>query len=278
MVLVMKLTSFCWNVADGRQPDANLTDHQKERALKELPKLLDFAGYVLFFPSLFAGPAFDYVDYKRWIETTMFEVPAGTDVTMKAPTRKKRKIPRSATPAMWKLAKGLFWIFLFLQLSGTYYPGFYIGDEYMKYGFFHRVWLLHMLGFTSRLKYYGVWAMTEGSCILSGLGYKGVDAATGKISWDRLRNVDPWGVETAQNTRAYLGSWNMNTNNWLRNYIYLRVTPRGKKPGFRASMATFVTSAFWHGFYPGYYLSFILASFVQTVAKSQSPFQITESY
>lgn len=268
MVLVMKLTSFCWNVADGRQPDANLTDHQKERALKELPKLLDFAGYVLFFPSLFAGPAFDYVDYKRWIETTMFEVPAGTDVTMKAPTRKKRKIPRSATPAMWKLAKGLFWIFLFLQLSGTYYPGFYIGDEYMKYGFFHRVWLLHMLGFTSRLKYYGVWAMTEGSCILSGLGYKGVDAATGKISWDRLRNVDPWGVETAQNTRAYLGSWNMNTNNWLRNYIYLRVTPRGKKPGFRASMATFVTSAFWHGFYPGYYLSFILASFVQTVAKN----------
>ncbi|KOS16802.1 Lysophospholipid acyltransferase [Escovopsis weberi] len=34
----------------------------------------------------------------------------------------------------------------------------------------------------------------------------------------------------------------MNTNNWLRNYIYLRVTPRGKKPGFRASMVTFVTN------------------------------------
>jgi lysophospholipid acyltransferase len=83
-----------------------------------------------------------------------------------------------------------------------------------------------------------------------------------------LRNVSPWGVESAQNTRAYLGNWNINTNNWLRNYMYLRVTPRGKKPGFRASMATFVTSAFWHGFYPGYYLSFVLASFVQTVAKS----------
>jgi hypothetical protein len=88
------------------------------------------------------------------------------------------------------------------------------------------------------------------------------------VSWDRLMNVNPWGVETAQNTRAYLGNWNINTNNWLRNYVYLRVTPRGKKPGFRASMATFVTSAFWHGFYPGYYLSFVLASFVQTVAKS----------
>jgi lysophospholipid acyltransferase len=271
MVLVMKLTSFCWNVADGRLPEADLSDHQKERALKQLPSLLDFAGYVLFFPSLMAGPAFDYVDYKRWIETTMFEVPAGTDPTKKPPTRKKRKIPRSATPAMWKLAKGLFWILLFLQLSGMYYPSLFIGDEYMKYGFLRRVWLLHMLGFTSRLKYYGVWAMTEGSCILSGLGYKGVDPATGQVSWDRLRNVDPWGVETAQNTRAYLGAWNINTNNWLRNYMYLRVTPRGKKPGFRASMATFVTSAFWHGFYPGYYLTFVLASFVQTVAKSWLP-------
>ncbi|PBP23862.1 MBOAT family protein, partial [Diplocarpon rosae] len=268
MVLVMKLTAFCWNVADGCLPDEELSDLQKERAIKELPSLLDYAGYVLFFPSLFAGPAFDYVDYRYWIETTMFEVPAGVDPSKKAPTRKKRKIPRSGTPATWKAATGLFWIVLFLQLSGWYYPDLLTGDEYLNHGFFHRVWILHMLGLTTRFKYYGVWALTEGACILSGLGYKGIDPVTGKVSWDRLRNVSPWGVESAQNTRAYLGNWNINTNNWLRNYIYLRVTPRGKKPGFRASMATFVTSAFWHGFYPGYYLSFVLASFVQTVAKN----------
>lgn len=269
MVLVMKLTAFCWNVADGRLPEQELSDFQKERAMKQLPSLLDFAGYVLFFPSLMAGPAFDYVDYKRWIETTMFEVPAGVDPSKKAPTRKKRKIPRSATPALWKAASGAFWIMLFLQLAGRFYPDLLTGDAYMSYGFIRRVWILHMLGLTTRTKYYGVWALTEGACILSGLGYKGVDPTTGKISWDRLCNVKPWGVESAQNTRGYVGSWNINTNNWLRNYIYLRVTPRGKKPGFGASMATFVTSAFWHGFYPGYYLTFVLASFVQTAAKSK---------
>jgi lysophospholipid acyltransferase len=269
MVLVMKLTAFCWNVADGRLLEADLSDFQKERAIRQLPSLLDFAGYVLFFPSLFAGPAFDYVDYRRWIETTMFEVPFGVDPTKKAPTRKKRKIPRSGTPATWKAATGIFWILLFLRLSGSYYPDLFTGNQYMQYGFVHRVFMLHMLGVTTRLKYYGVWSLTEGACILSGLGYKGVDPITGKVSWDRLQNVNPWGVESAQNSRAYLGNWNINTNNWLRNYIYLRVTPKGKKPGFRASMATFVTSALWHGFYPGYYLTFVLASFVQTVAKSQ---------
>lgn len=270
MVLVMKLTAFCWNVADGRQPTKDLSDYQKERAIQKLPSLLDFTGYVLFFPSLFGGPSFDYVDYRRWIETTMFEVPPGVDPSKRAPTRKKRKIPRSGTPAAWKAATGVVWIGIFLTLSGMYYPALLTGDEYMNYGFARRVFILHMLGFTSRTKYYGVWALTEGACILSGMGYNGVDPVTGKVSWDRLRNVSPWGVETAQNTRAYLGSWNINTNNWLRNYVYLRVTPRGKKPGFRASMATFVTSAFWHGFYPGYYLSFVLASFIQTSAKSLS--------
>lgn len=270
MVLVMKLSAFCWNVADGRLPASELSAFQKERALKTLPSPLNYAAWVLFFPSLFGGPAFDYVDYRNWIECTMFELPPGADPLKKAPTRKKRKIPRSGTPAMWKAAGGLFWILLFLKFSGFVYNDIFTGQKFLEFGFFKRVWFLYLLGFTARLKYYGVWALTEGACILSGLGYNGVDQATGKVSWDRLQNVNPWGVETAQNSRAYLGNWNMNTNHWLRNYIYLRVTPKGKKPGFRASMATFTTSAFWHGFYPGYYLSFITASFLQTVAKSKS--------
>jgi lysophospholipid acyltransferase len=113
-----------------------------------------------------------------------------------------------------------------------------------------------------------VWTLAEGACILSGIGYNGFDTTTGKVFWNRLENIDPWKLETAQNSYAYLGNWNKNTNHWLRNYVYLRVTPKGKKPGFRSSMATFTTSAFWHGFYPGYYFAFVLGSFVQTVAKS----------
>ncbi|OLN81525.1 Lysophospholipid acyltransferase [Colletotrichum chlorophyti] len=268
MVLLMKLSAFCWNVADGQLSEDQLSDFQKERRLVDLPGLLDYAGYVLFFPALLVGPAFDYADYRKWIDTTMFDLPAQVDPSKKPPVRKKRKIPRSGTPAALKAASGLGWIALFMVLSG-YYPITYLtSPSFMDHTFFGRVWILHMAGFTARLKYYGVWSLTEGACILAGLGYNGVDPVTGRVSWNRLQNINPWGVETAQNTRAYLANWNMNTNNWLRNYVYLRVTPRGKKPGFRASLLTFGTSALWHGFYPGYYLSFILASFIQTVAKN----------
>lgn len=274
MVLVMKLSAFAWNVFDGTLPEDQLSDHQKDRRILKLPALLDYAGYVLFFPSLFVGPAFDYNEYRGWIDCSMFDVPVSVDPAKKPPTRKKRKIPRSGTPATWKMISGLLWIIAFLNLGKWYSPDVLFSDRFMTYSLVRRVIVLHLVGFTARTKYYGVWFLAEGSCILAGLGYNGIDPATGSVSWSRLQNINPWGVESAQNSRAYLENWNMNTNKWLRYYIYLRVTPRNKKPGFRASMATFVTSAFWHGFYPGYYLAFVLASFVQTAAKRTSKYPL----
>ncbi|KAM0570797.1 hypothetical protein ACHAO2_008330 [Verticillium nonalfalfae] len=268
MVLVMKLSAFCWNVADGQLPSDHLSDLQKDRKLVELPPLLEYAGYVMFFPSLFGGPTFEYVEYRRWLDTSMFDLPPNLEASKKPPVRRQRKVPRSGTPAAWKAASGLMWIAFFVFMSGSFSPSRLTHPALLEHGFIRRVWILYCVGLTARMKYYGAWSLAEGACILTGLGYNGVDPITGKVSWNRLQNIDPRGVELAQNVRGYLGSWNMNTNKWLRNYVYLRVTPRGKKPGFRASLMTFGTSALWHGFYPGYYMTFILASLIQTVAKN----------
>ncbi|OAP57547.1 hypothetical protein AYL99_08285 [Fonsecaea erecta] len=266
MVLIMKLHGFSWNVHDGRLKGELLTDAQKDRAVYKMPNLLDFAGYVFFFPSIFTGPAFEYADYKRWLDGSIYDTTPGSKGA--PPTKGKRRIPHSTVPAVRKAIGGLLWIGAFLQLSQWYYVPFFLSDEYMTFSFPYRVWLLQMLGFATRTKYYGVWSLTEGACIMAGISYNGVDEKTGQAKWDHLENVNPWGIETAQNSRAYLDNWNKNTNKWLRNYIYLRVTPKGKKPGFRATLATFLTSALWHGFYPGYYLTFVLAAFIQTVAKN----------
>ena len=42
-----QLTAFCWNVHDGRLPEDSLADFQKERAVRQMPSFLDFAGYVV---------------------------------------------------------------------------------------------------------------------------------------------------------------------------------------------------------------------------------------
>jgi len=45
-----------------------------------------------------------------------------------------------------------------------------------------------------------------------------------------------------------LDSWNKMTSLWLRYVVYERC---------RSTFAVFLFSAFWHGFYPGYYLTFL---------------------
>ncbi|KAJ5934032.1 Membrane bound O-acyl transferase MBOAT [Penicillium verhagenii] len=232
----MSISHIYRQIADDSQMVDITGAQMKYSAITEFPSMMDYAGYVLFFPSLFAGPSFEYVDYRRWLDTTLFDVPPGTDPSKRAP------------PAFKKALVGLLWIGAFVYLGSIFTTDFVLSDEFLQYGFPRRMLTVYLLGFTSRLKYYGVWSLTEGACILSGLGYNGFDPKSGKVFWNRLENVDPWSLETAQNSHAYLGSWNKNTNHWLRNYVYLR--------------------RLWHGFYPGYYMTFVLGSFVQTVAKN----------
>lgn len=266
MVLCMKLTSFAWNIHDGTSDESSLSEFQKDRMIKQHPKLLDFLAYCLFFPSLLTGPSYDYREFERWIDLSMF------DVTLNDPRRKwistkKRVIPRSGRFATWKLVQGLLWIAIwtnadnYISLEHARSPQFVQNNPFL-----YRILYLYLLGITYRLKYYGAWSISEGACILSGLGFNG-KTANGKYRWDRVKNIDPWIVETAQNAHTFLGSWNMNTSKWLRNYVYLRVTPKGRKPGFRSTLATFVTSALWHGTRPGYYITFVTGAFYQAVGK-----------
>lgn len=55
---------------------------------------------------------------------------------------------------------------------------------------------------------------------------------------------------------------------WLKNYIFLRMLPNNKKGGQAgAAFATFVVSAIWHGFYPGFFSFFIAAGLLDYQAK-----------
>lgn len=122
-----------------------------------------------------------------------------------------------------------------------------------------------------RSKYYFGWFLTEGSCILAGIGYNGEDSQ-GNIRWDRCRNVDFLAVELAPNMRSITTFWNMRTSDWLKNYIYFRLSPEGTKPSFICTIGTYAVSAFWHGFYPGYYSFFFLSAIYTELAKDTRRF------
>ncbi len=57
-----------------------------------------------------------------------------------------------------------------------------------------------------------------------------------------------------------IDNWHITTSLWLRRIAYDRL-PKGK------TLGVFVLSAFWHGFYPGYYFTFVLAAFMIYVGR-----------
>lgn len=264
MVLCMKLTGFAWNVQDGRKPESELSTFQKNKAIKSHPPLLNFLSFSFFYPSLLTGPSFDYIDYESWLNSKMF-----TDLpeSKKPGKKRKRNIPKSGKVSFYRSLQAVGWLLLW-QKSGEYFSvETTFTPWYTNKNFLFKLWYLYVLAFTYRLKYYAAWTLSEASCILAGLGYNGYDKETKTIRWDRVQNIDIFAFESAQNIHGALEAWNQNTNKWLKNYVYLRVSKKGKKPGFKSTLFTFLTSAFWHGTRPGYYLSFATGALLQTCGK-----------
>ena len=103
-----------------------------------------------------------------------------------------------------------------------------------------------------------------------GLGYTGpgVKPSDPPHIWDRACNVDILGFEFALNSKDLIDAWNKKTGSWLRQCVYLRLVTPGKKPSAWVAVITYMVSAFWHGFRPGYYLTFASGALFNIAARS----------
>lgn len=68
-------------------------------------------------------------------------------------------------------------------------------------------------------------------------------------------------MDLKTNPKDKIDKWNISVQTWLRRYVYLRVytekeMKENPKKANKAQMITFGVSAFWHGFYPSYYIAF----------------------
>eukprot|EP00970_Alexandrium_tamarense_P019938 scaffold14643_cov1538-Alexandrium_tamarense.AAC.1 len=89
----------------------------------------------------------------------------------------------------------------------------------------------------------------EGASNIWYAGFEGFDASGNPKGWEVSNNIDVIQFETAPNLKTLSAAWNKKTANWLAKYVYIRTGG--------SLFATYGMSAFWHGFYPGYYLFFM---------------------
>ncbi|KAJ2520627.1 Lysophospholipid acyltransferase [Coemansia sp. RSA 2049] len=263
MVFVIKITSLAWCVYDGTQPQDSLSSYQKKNAVAAVPGLLELLGYVFFFPGLAVGPAFELATYRRMVRLDSL------------------RTLRTQTPRAYRrLGESVVWMAVYVVYGGRYLFPYMATDRFAAT---HPTYLSKTLymcaaGVAARAAFYTAWKMSEGACVVAGLGFDGID--NGAARWLDISNVHVRGVELGSSLKTMIDSWNIGTNTWLRHHVYLRILQLSSSRRDTAAAAaaasatataagvTFLVSAWWHGFYPGYYLTFVLGAASSNAART----------
>ena len=201
----------------------------------EFPSLLDYYSFVFHFPGLLGGPNTFYREYIDVMNNVRY--PDG-------------KLPSSRMSHVLKCFL-LGWLNFGIYIAGSIYLpiSYLLSEEYGQRSLLARLWLMYVTLLAVRFRYYGLWKLGESLCVFDGFG----EQPNGE--WNGISNIDIIGFETTSNMSSATRFWNKRTQKWLQMCIY-------ERSNFN-QFAVFMVSAFWHGFYPAYYLCFGLGSILQ---------------
>lgn len=273
MIQTQKLTSLAFSVSDNHRPESELTPDQKSQVVRKVPGLLSFYSYLFYFHGIMCGPLSFYNDYMSFID--------GTDVAKLPPSSSDSsssnghtEAPRDAPNAdlAEKNLQGSVPVFVKKLVTALVCGGLMVTlppiicppEGLVEESFFERTILQKTLYLVvcmtlSRQKYYFAWVLGESLNLAAGFGFNGYNSA-GQPKWDSLENVSIWDVELANSLKVNIDGWNKRTLVWLRRVVYDRAP-------VQKTLSVFAVSAFWHGFYPGYYLTFGTAALFTIAAR-----------
>ncbi|XP_055916013.1 lysophospholipid acyltransferase 6 [Eupeodes corollae] len=263
MVITQKVTSLAFSIHDGfLKEQKDMTKAQQYHSLQKLPSALEYFSYVLNFQGLMAGPLVFYRDYIEFIEGYNLLKSPTSNGNLDNGNTKEIIIEPSPTKAVIKKVIGsMVCAFIFMKFVKVYPIKTLKDPEYISNTALpYNLWYIMMSTTIIRFKYYHAWLLADAICNNAGLGFAGYDK-DGNSKWDLITNINVLSFEFASNFRDAINNWNIGTNIWLRSTVYDRVP---KKYG---TMLTFALSAVWHGFYPGYYLTFATGAVFVTAAR-----------
>ncbi|KAJ6249826.1 oysgedart [Anaeramoeba flamelloides] len=255
----MKLTKFSWDYYDGKHYNAK-AKIQNQNRITELPSFFEFFSYVLHWNTVLMGPPIGIKRYLNHINGNLIE-------DSKNQFFKKTQVKPKQNDNRYKYVfKSLFVsvISLIIVVIGQMHfkEDFVVSDYVYSKPFYLRIFLVKFGGFLIRCKYYFGMTITIGANIVTGLNFNGF-IEDGSYKWDALTMINPKNIELSQSAYEISKNWNIETGLWLQQYVYLKLTNSENKK-FRnrsiSTMITFAISAIFHGFYPGYYMTFAIAA------------------
>lgn len=256
MMITLKMVSFAWARVDGEAINdddssfdpskANsVVKHRSSRALRKMPSILEYMSFMFFFPAVLAGPVMDMSEFTDFVEVG----PKKFKLESHVPTA----ITSATCVLNGFLCVGLHQagkIFFPITNTSIYSPAF------LDLNIVYKMAYIFVGAMTVRCKYYFAWYMAEAGCVSSGVGMTAYDAKTGVAEWKGVINCRFTASELGLTSSSLTSDWNIRVADWMKNFVYFRAGDLGFSRTY-ANVATKVTSAFWHGFYPGYYMFFV---------------------
>ncbi|CBJ26621.1 acyltransferase [Ectocarpus siliculosus] len=184
MVLTIKLSSFAYNVWDGRkwaEIEKDTGDKRKDRVLKarrdyairSMPNPLEFFGYIYCFSSILAGPAFEYKEYDNATSGKAYEKDG-----------KPHPMPSNWAAALSKFGSGMLCLTLF-QVGSGYFPLTGMrSSEVAGMPIPKRIMNAWITLFFVRMKYFFAWKTADGASVLGGFGFQGYGPDGQVVGWD----------------------------------------------------------------------------------------------
>ncbi|XP_056014060.1 lysophospholipid acyltransferase 7-like isoform X2 [Ostrea edulis] len=236
-------------------------DEEKElwREYKYIsPSAVDMFQYSFCYIGQFTGPYYKYRTYHDMVNTTSIaNIPSIQEML-----RRIKDVPLI----------GIAYIFFSYFFNITYTQT----EEFYDNPFWFRLFYMMPMFIIFRTRLYMAWILSECMCMTIGLGaypraskpkcgqgptdlkeyHKCMKSEKPtEYDYETIHNLSIYGCELGRTTKEGLRSWNMTVQYWLAAYCHRRI-PNSLK-AYRVAI-TMTISAFWHGIYPGYYLSFLL--------------------
>ena len=229
-VIVPKQIYFNWYVFDFYQ------EQQKKGGKKEesIPSFFDYSCYTLNYIGTLVTPVYSYREYDRFI---------------------KQDYEKSEFPykLIWtKVKEFVLSLGLFFAISMYTDTDLVEKDQFSKQSVVKQIIHICVQCLFVRCRFYIVWVLADIITITCNFR----DETHNYTSF--ITTIDPYQTEFAPTIKGRIDNWNISIVKWLRLCFFDRLKTHTQLSTGLISSLVFFISAFWHGLYPVYYITFLL--------------------
>jgi lysophospholipid acyltransferase len=261
MMNFCKVSSLVCAASDGEKikrygkEKAGLRKRELEFANEEgRPSFVDYWAYLYFCGGAISGPWFEFRDFQDYLRGR----------------KQYAKIPSTVRPALTRILHLFLGIGIQSILSNLFNREYFLSDDFSRASIPMKFYNLVGYTFLRIATYVCGFCLMETGPLASGLSFNGYDKDNRPLH-NRVTCIKISSLIFTYRIKDFVTGWNVSVHHWLKYYVFMRQLDSKTRSTVVPGLVTFVVSAIWHGFYPGYLWFFVSVFFMDNISKVGEP-------